>query len=123
MQVRGKLGQLQEEQLKGRCQVQSQILGTVVYSRQEEQEDTQTPDKDKEEAGQTEAEDTESRQEEEDQQAQADQQAGQGQEQAKGISEEQALMLLESYHQEEEPKGLYKEKIQKGKMPETLKDW
>ncbi|MBL7081691.1 MAG: tetratricopeptide repeat protein [Candidatus Omnitrophica bacterium] len=39
------------------------------------------------------------------------------------ISKQEALMLLESYRQEEEPKGLYKEKIPTRGLPEVLKDW
>lgn len=39
------------------------------------------------------------------------------------MSKEEALMLLEGYHQEEEPKGLYKEKIPTHQLPEVLKDW
>jgi len=39
------------------------------------------------------------------------------------MTEEEAEMLLDSYRHEEEPKGLYKEKIPAGGLPETLKDW
>ncbi len=39
------------------------------------------------------------------------------------MSEEEASTLLENYHREEEPKGLYKEKIPVRGMPEVLKDW
>ena len=39
------------------------------------------------------------------------------------MSQEQALMLLESYGQNEEPKELYKGKIPMRKLPDVLKDW
>ncbi len=39
------------------------------------------------------------------------------------MSEEEASTLLENYRREEEPKGLYKEKIPIRGMPEVLKDW
>ena len=39
------------------------------------------------------------------------------------ISRQEALMLLENYRQEEEPRGLYKEKIPTRGLPEVLKDW
>ena len=39
------------------------------------------------------------------------------------MSENEASTLLENYRREEEPKGLYKEKIPTGGMPEVLKDW
>ncbi|MFH1593314.1 MAG: tetratricopeptide repeat protein [Candidatus Omnitrophota bacterium] len=41
----------------------------------------------------------------------------------KEMSEEEASMLLENYRHEEEPKGLYKEKIETRGLPEVLKDW
>ena len=39
------------------------------------------------------------------------------------MSEKEAEMLLDSYRHEEEPRGLYKEKIQVQGLPEVLKDW
>ncbi len=51
------------------------------------------------------------------------QQAGASQERTEGMSEKEALMILESYRREEEPKGLYREKIQTHGLSEVLKDW
>jgi Ca-activated chloride channel family protein len=39
------------------------------------------------------------------------------------MSDKQAEMALDNYRQEEEPKGLYKEKIPVHELPETQKDW
>lgn len=39
------------------------------------------------------------------------------------ISQKEALMLLDNYRLEEEPTGLYKEKIPIHNLPEVLKDW
>ena len=40
-----------------------------------------------------------------------------------GISQEEAKMLLDIYSQEEEPKTLYKERLQTRDLPEVTKDW
>jgi len=39
------------------------------------------------------------------------------------MSGEEASMMLEGYQDEEEPKGLYKEKMTSGGLSEVLKDW
>ena len=39
------------------------------------------------------------------------------------MSERQASMLLDNYHYDEEPKGLYKQKIDTRNMPDVDKDW
>lgn len=39
------------------------------------------------------------------------------------MSEKEAIMLLESYSQEEEPRGLYKERIELPAAGEVIKDW
>ena len=39
------------------------------------------------------------------------------------MSEKEAEMLLENYRYQEEPRGLYKEEISQGGLPEVLKDW
>ena len=39
------------------------------------------------------------------------------------MSEEEARMLLRGYSQEDEPKGLYKEKMPRSDVPEAIKDW
>lgn len=54
---------------------------------------------------------------------QAYQQAAESEEQTEEMLEEEAVMILEGYRQEEEPKGLYKEKMQTRGLPEVLKDW
>ena len=47
-----------------------------------------------------------------------------GQEEIAGqMSEKEAEMLLESYRQEEEPRGLLKPKMSQNKLPEVQKDW
>ncbi|MFH1867787.1 MAG: tetratricopeptide repeat protein [Candidatus Omnitrophota bacterium] len=43
--------------------------------------------------------------------------------QAKEMAEKEALMLLESYSQDEEPKGLYKQKMDMPLAGEVVKDW
>lgn len=44
-------------------------------------------------------------------------------ESSKRMSEEEARMLLESYNQDEEPRGLYKEKLPAFGLSEVAKDW
>ncbi len=39
------------------------------------------------------------------------------------MSGEEALMLLESYGQEEEPEGLYRPKVPVQAVPDAVKDW
>jgi len=39
------------------------------------------------------------------------------------ISEKEARMILENYSEEDEPKGLYTQKLPKGRPQEVLKDW
>jgi len=46
-----------------------------------------------------------------------------GFDQSSKMSEDEALMLLEGYRQEEEPKGLYKEKMPQAGLSEAVKDW
>ena len=49
---------------------------------------------------------------------------GSGQKEEKaGISEQEALMLLENYQQQEEPQSLYKQRIPTHGLGEPLKDW
>lgn len=43
--------------------------------------------------------------------------------QAGDISEKEARMILENYREEDEPKGLYTEKLPKGRPQKVLKDW
>ena len=40
-----------------------------------------------------------------------------------GMSEQEALMLLKGYSQDEEPEGLYKENVPLSGLPEVQKDW
>jgi Ca-activated chloride channel family protein len=49
--------------------------------------------------------------------------SGHAQEAAGEMSEKEAEMLLESYRQEEEPRGLLKPKMSQNKLPEVQKDW
>jgi len=49
--------------------------------------------------------------------------AGAEEEPAEGMPEEEARSLLDNYGQEEEPKGLYKEKMPIQKIPPVIKDW
>jgi tetratricopeptide (TPR) repeat protein len=56
------------------------------------------------------------------QQAEDEGQAVSGEE-AQEMSREQALMLLESYNQNEEPAELYRGKIPMRKLPDVIKDW
>jgi len=39
------------------------------------------------------------------------------------MSDKQASMLLNNYHHDEEPKGLYKQRIRTSSMPDVDKDW
>jgi len=51
------------------------------------------------------------------------QQQGKGNDSQEEMSAKQASMLLDNYRHEEEPKGLYKQKIETGHMPNVDKDW
>ncbi len=85
----------------------------------EEQKQAQQPESAKEEQKQTE---DVSPQEQKKLEEQASGQTA-GAEQPEEMSEEEAAMLLESYSQEEEPRGLYKEKAPTFGLPDVLKDW
>ena len=50
-------------------------------------------------------------------------QKGKGNDSQEEMSARQASMLLDNYRHEEEPKGLYKQKIETGHMPDVDKDW
>ncbi len=39
------------------------------------------------------------------------------------MSDKQARMLLDNYHHDEEPKGLYKQRIKTSRLPDVEKDW
>lgn len=89
-----------------------------------EQKHSGEKEADKEEAREEQQSETRGPQEEkEGKEEQTHQQMPESQEPTDGMPEEEALIILDSYRQEEEPKGLYKEKIPLQGMPEVLKDW
>ena len=103
----------QREQAPQKGQSQEQESGEQKQSRDEQQQE-QKQQSDEGQAkpyGEEEPDDTESAAQ------------GQTQEMTGEMSQEEALMLLEGYRQEEEPQGLYQEKIPAGQLPEAEKDW
>lgn len=90
--------------------------------QQEQPEEKQPQEEQQEEEQEKEQEQQEPEPKEEEQEPQPSQ--GEAQQQApKEMSEQQAEMLLDNYQQDEEPRGLYKEKIEVGGMPDVLRDW
>ena len=88
--------------------------------QQEKEKEQQEKEKDEEESSQQ-PEPEEKEEEKPEQQEEEDQRSGARPREE--MSEEEAAALLENYRREEEPKGLYKEKIPTRGMPEVLKDW
>ncbi len=99
--------------------------------QEDKKQDQQQGEKDKEqekEKQQEEARDTGGKEQDKEGQEQQEQKAqgarGKGQDKKQEeMSARQASMLLDNYRHDEEPKGLYKQKIETGNMPDVDKDW
>ncbi len=111
----------QEQKQKQQQQEQAQDSKAQEDKEQEQKENQQQ---------QEQAQDSKSQeQKDKDKQKQQQQQSGSSsvsQDQKKNreeLSESQAAMLLDRYRHEEEPKGLYKERIDTSGMPRVDKDW
>ncbi|MBL7071386.1 MAG: tetratricopeptide repeat protein [Candidatus Omnitrophica bacterium] len=90
-------------------------------SEQEQSEEQQQRGEEEEEQGEEEGQEASAAEEQGEEEGQSQQ--AQAEEAPEEISEKEAKMLLESYGEEEEPKGLYTEKIPQRGTREVLKDW
>ena len=118
--------ELERLQKKLKQQQKQQQKEQAEKEREKEKQQTQEEkgrQKQKEEKKEEKKSERAKQEAEQPQEAMAPRQAGEPVEPAGGMSEEEASMLLENYRQEEEPKGLYKEKIPTRGMPEVLRDW
>ena len=116
-----KLQQQPKEQQKQKKQDSEKQKEKKQEPESEKEQQEKEKDKEKEESSQQQAEYEEEEEEKPEQQEEEEQRAGARPREE--MSEEEASALLENYHREEEPKGLYKEKIPVRGMPEVLKDW
>lgn len=135
---------LQQQKQQSGAQQQSQDSGDKKEKQQEQEQKEQQTESQKEqsEKEQSEPESQEQLQPEQPQggkerqeQAEAqrpqpqqpeegeDEQTGQSTQSAEELSKQEALMLLEGYQQEDEPKGLYRQKLSPSSLPEVLQDW
>ncbi|MBN3037892.1 MAG: tetratricopeptide repeat protein [Candidatus Omnitrophica bacterium] len=121
--------QQQQQKVDDQDQKQQQQQGDDNEQEQQQQQQQQQQDQQQEEKNRDEQQQQKDQQQEQSQDQQQDQdkkdqqQNVQQQQQAAELSEQQALKLLEGYSQDEEPKGLYKEKIPTSGLPEVYKDW
>lgn len=109
-----------EEKKEQRKMTRMQEEQKEQQERETEQKQSQQPGQGKEEKEQ--AESVSPEQQRETEEGQASRQSTQADE-SEEMSEQEALMLLENYNQEEEPKGLYKEKMPTADLTDVLKDW
>ncbi|MFC1699485.1 tetratricopeptide repeat protein [Candidatus Omnitrophota bacterium] len=120
-----RLIQKQEQQQSGQQQDQSgqgqeqKDQNQQQNQQQQEQQEQQEQQQEQSQPEQQSAEDFESEQADESDQAESAQRPVQ----SKQMSEQEALMLLEGYSQEEESQGLYKEKMPAYGYPDVIKDW
>ncbi len=129
----------QQQQEQDKKDKQKQEKDQQEQKKEQEQEkDRQQQDKEEQEKDQQEKDRQEQDKDQEPQEKdQQDKQQGEGQEPGQEdsqtnpgerppqeeMSEKQASMLLDNYHYDEEPKGLYKQKIKTQGMPDVDKDW
>ena len=124
-------GDEQEDQQDKKKQQDKQDQDQKNKERQEDQKDKEQQDKEqqqqekKDKEGEDEQQDKPQQGEEknEDSQEKNDQQQGKDNKFQDEMSAKQASMLLDNYRHEEEPKGLYKQKIETHNMPDVDKDW
>jgi len=107
----------QEKQESDERKAQSQ-----QFDQQEKEGKGQSEDKDKEEEKEQSGQDEVESQEAEQKESQGEDSEGREQQTAQML-ENEALMLLDSYHDDEEPKGMYKQNIPVSELPPVLKDW
>ncbi len=102
-----------EGQEKQKQDQQEQEEQEKEKEKQQEQQEQEEQDKEKEkQQEQQESQDKEPQQQEPQQEEPRDE-----------MSDKQASMLLDNYHNDEEPKGLYKQLIKTSSMPDVDKDW
>jgi len=108
----------QEEEDKQQQPQQKKPEQEEPQEKEDQQQGDKQPEEDKEETSQG---DKSQQDKGEDKR---DSQQGRSPKQSKNeMSEKEAEMLLDNYRHEEEPRGLYKEKIQVQGLPGVLKDW
>ncbi len=112
--------QQKKQQQQKQKQEQEQKQQQAKEKKEEKKEEEKEPEEQQQQQEQRQQQQPDRGKEEEQERAE---EAAQPEKPSDEMSDEEALRLLESYHQEEEPRGLYKQKMPAVGLPDVLKDW